>query len=178
MRNDPAECFQMLSDYLSRKRIPIVAGRFNQSGELENRAEFEGMCGIAVDHNGTPFYIYSKMFDLLTEMLLNGEVPKNMTVNFSIWHEQGIEEFLKVAHLPNVKAFVYCDKNSDPVNGWGPEEYALHGINIDTWCKAYGTDGKMNHDITCEHCTKCFNTIKDGKVVVKKKAKVIACWNH
>ena len=178
MRNDPEKCFQMLSDYLSRKRIPIMAGRFNQSGELENKAELDGMRGIAIDHNGTPFYIYSKMYDLITEALLNGEIPQNMTINFSIWHEQGIEEYLKVAHLPNVKAFVYCDKNSDPINGWGAEEYAEHGIHIQTWCKAYGMDGKMNHDITCDHCQKCFNMIKDGKPVVRKSAKVIGCWDH
>ena len=170
VRNNPELAFRQLSESLSRKRNPIVAGRLDQSGEIENETEHKGACGLAADHMDTPFYIYSKKYDVIIPALLNGDVPKNFTHLVSIWHEQGIEEYLKVAHLPNVKAFVYCDKNSDPINGWGVEEYAAHGIVIQTFCKAYGMDGKMNHKVTCDVCKKCFNR--------SKNAKVVGCWDH
>lgn len=170
IRNNPEKAFRQLSDSLTRKRNPIVAGRFDQSGEIENKAQHNGMCMVASEHKSTPFYIYSKKYGVITPALEAGTVPKNFTHLYSIWHEQGIKEFLEVANLPNVKAFVYCDKNSDPVNGWGIEEYASRGIVIQTFCKAYGTDGKMNHDITCEKCRKCFNR--------SSKAKIIGCFDH
>ena len=170
IRNNPELACEQLSGYLKRKKNPVVAARFDQSGEGENKRQFRGFASIAIDNENLPFYIYSKQFEILVEMLLNGEFPKNFTVLFSIWHEQGIKEYLKVAHLPNIKAFVYCDKNSDPINGWGVEEYEEHGIIIQTFCKAYGMDGKMNHDVTCDICKKCFNR--------SKNAKVVGCWDH
>ena len=169
MRNDPEKAFKQLSDALSRKRIPIVAGRFDQSGEIENEAQFEGQCRVAKDHPKTPFYVYTKRTEVVVPALLEGKVPKNLTVLISIWHEQGIDEFLKVAHLPNVKAFVYCDYNRNP-SGWGPEDYAKYGVFVQTFCKAYDLKGKMNHNITCELCKKCFNR--------SAKAKVIGCLDH
>lgn len=170
MRNNPDKVREQLSGSLSRKRIPVVAARYDQSGEIETEKELDVLCGIASDHKDTPFYIYTKRTEIVVPALLDGKVPENLTVLISIWHEQGIEEYLKVAHLPNVKAFVYCDKNSDPINGWGVEEYAAHGIIIQTFCKAYGMDGKMNHEVTCDVCKKCFNR--------SKNAKIVGCWDH
>ena len=170
IRNNPEKTREQLSGALSRKRVPIVAGRFDQAGEIENKRQFKVQCDIATDHKKTPFYVYTKKGAVVVPALLNGEVPQNLTVLISIWHEQGIEEYLKVAHLPNVKAFVYCDKNSDPISGWGPEEYAQRGIAVQSFCTAYDTKGKMNHNVTCEKCKKCFNR--------SAKAKVIGCWDH
>lgn len=170
IRNNPELAFQQLSNALSRKRKPVLAARFDQSGEIENNIQHTGMIGVAKDHENTPFYVYTKKSEVVIPNLLNGIVPKNFFHLISIWHEQGIEDYLSVKHLPNVKAFVYCDKNSDPINGWGPEEYAAHGLEIQTFCKAYGLDGKMNHNITCDVCKKCF--------VRKSTMKVIGCWNH
>lgn len=170
IRNDPEKVREQLSSALSRKRNPIEAGRFDQSGELENETQLKVQCDIAKDHPTIPFYTYTKNYDVVVPALLEGKVPKNLTILISIWHEQGIAEYLKVAHLPNVKAFVYCDINSDPVNGWGVEEYAKHGIVINTFCKAYGEDRKMNHSVTCDKCKKCFNR--------SAKAKVVGCYDH
>ena len=102
-------------------------------------------------------------------MLENG-APENFTTLISIWHEQGIEAYKKLEHLPNVKAFVYCDKNSDPLNGWGPAKYLAHGIDIQTFCHAYDPKGHLNHDVTCDICKKCFNRAAGCKVV--------GCWDH
>lgn len=168
IRNDPVKAFRQLSDSLSRKRNPVSACRYDQSGEIENSIQHKGMCMVADEHKDIPFYVYSKKYGVITPALEAGFVPDNFMHLYSIWHEQGIEEYLKVAHLPNVKAFVYCDINSDPVNGWGVEQYAERGIVIQTFCNAYDIKGKMNHDITCDICGKCFG----------KNVKIIGCWNH
>ena len=170
IRNNTELAFAQLSGQLSRKRKPVTAARFDQSGEIENKPQFRGMCRVADDNKNIPIYVYSKKYGIIIPALLNGEVPKNFCVLISIWHEQGIKEYLSVAHLPNVKAFVYCDKNSDPINGWGVEEYAAHGLNIQTFCMAYDTKGKMNHKVTCEKCKKCFNR--------SCNAKCVGCWDH
>ena len=171
---DPDLSFRQLSDALSRKKTPITACRYSESGEIPKgeigKVVFRYMCRTASEHPELPFYIYTKRYDVVIPALLNGEVPINLVVLFSVWHEQGAMEFLTVAHLPNVKAFVYCDKNSDPVNGWDEEEYAKIGIMIQTWCMAYKAKGKMNHDVTCDKCQKCFNH--------RNCHKVIACWDH
>lgn len=168
--NDVETAYQQLSDSMNRKKKKPVAGRYDQSGEIISALEYECMGRVAKNCPYLPFYVYTKESEIVVPRLLTGKVPENLTTLISIWHEQNIEAYLKVAHLPNVKAFVYCDKNKDPLNGWGPKEYAKHGIIIDAFCKAYGLDGKMNHNVTCDKCKKCFNR--------SKKAKVIGCWDH
>ena len=170
VRNNPELAYQQLSDSMKRKKKKPEAGRYDQSGEIISKEEIFGMSKVAIENPKMPFYVYTKKYDVIVAMLLAGLIPKNLTVLISIWHTQGIREYLKVAHLPNVKAFVYCDKNSDSINGWGEAEYAQHGIIIQTFCGAYGKNGKMNHNITCDKCRKCFNR--------SAKAKVIGCWDH
>ena len=170
VRQDPMKAYKDLSDSLSRKRKPVDAGRFDQSGEIENSLQFLGMCFVAKQHENIPFYVYTKKAEIVVPALLTGQVPKNLTVLISIWHEQNLNAYKKVCHLANVKAFVYCDSNKDPENGWSPETYAQHGLVIGTFCKAYGTDGKMDHNITCQRCRKCFNRAAS--------AKVIGTWAH
>lgn len=168
--NNPELAFRQLSDSLKRKRNKPVACRNHQSGEYIDDVEFFGMNGVAKENPRLPFYVYTKRYDIAVPALLAGFVPKNMTILISIWHEQGIKEYLSVAHLPNAKAFVYCDKNRDLKNGWGVEEYAEHGLVIQTFCAAYDLKGKMNHKVTCDKCKKCFNR--------SKNAKVVGCWDH
>lgn len=170
VRNNPEEAFRQLSEALTRKRVPVPYARLDQSGEVETDREFVAICKMARDHREIQFYIYTKKTEIVIPSLIAGIVPKNLTILISIWHDQGIADFLKVAHLPNVKAFVYCDINSDHVNGWGIEEYAKRGIYIDTFCGAYGEDRKMNHSVTCDKCKKCFNR--------SAKAKVVGCYDH
>ena len=167
-----AACAQLTKQALGRKN-PDQVYRIHQAGEIPEGdlgwKVFDEYCNFS-KAVGKTTYIYSKRHSVTIPGLLEGKVPENFTINVSIWHEQGIEEFLRVAHLPNVKAFVYMDKNTDPVNGWGFEEYLAHGILVTTTCKAYGKDGKMNHDITCSVCKKCFNRLAS--------CKVIGCWDH
>lgn len=165
MREDINKCFEDLNEQLTRKRVPFEMVRINQSGEFENEEQFDMFCTISAMHHETEFYAYTKAVEIVVPALLAGKVPENFTILISIWHEYGIEEYKKVAHLPNVKAFVYVDYNSDKENGWTLEDYAKHGINITTMCMAYDERGKMNHNITCDKCKKCFNRFESCKVV-------------
>ena len=86
-------------------------------------------------------------------------MPSNISINISIWHEYGLEAFDEFKAYPFIKAFVYDDRTFD---------YAAHGLEIETYCMAYDESGKMDHNVTCQKCTKCFN----------RSAKVIGCYAH
>lgn len=155
MRSDLMKAFSDMDMQLSRKRKPFVTVRINQSGELESMAEFIGYCDLARLHPETQFYLYTKASDYIVEPLLAGVAPDNITVLVSIWHEYGIDTYNMLKHLDNVKAFVYCD-------GY---DYSQHGLEIQTMCHAYDENGKLDHDITCDKCKKCFNRLASCKVI-------------
>lgn len=167
---DLALSFEELDGQLTRKRKKFIYVRIDQSGELISEEEYSWWCWLARKHPETHFYVYTKAFVYVMALLLADLVPENLTTLFSVWHEYGIAEYKKVAHLDNVKAFVYMDKNKDPQNGWGFEEYAAHGLEVGTMCKAYDLKGRMNHEITCDVCKKCMNRVAS--------CKVIGCWAH
>ncbi len=146
------KCFQDLDGQLNRKRVPFEQIRIDQSGEIENKEQFAMWCTLAAKHPETVFYIYTKNYDVVIPALLAGNVPENMTVLISIWHKFGVNEFEKVKNLPNVKAFVYDDNYK-------------YGFVIDTYCKAYDEHGKLDHNITCDKCKKCFNRLNNCKVI-------------
>lgn len=138
----------------AKKKPDII--RINVSGEIETIEQFKGFCEIAASIPSCNVYIYSKNYDVVIPALLNGIVPANFTVNISIWHEYGISEYNLVKHLDNVKAFVYDDHDFD---------YFAAGLIIDTYCKAYDEKGKMDHSVTCDICTKCFNRCSGCKCI-------------
>lgn len=156
MRYFKETLFNKLSKQIANARKKPIALRIHQSGELETKEEFKGWCMLAAKHPNETFYIYTKAYDIVIPALLNREVPSNLIVNISIWHKKGIKEYLLVKHLPNVKAFVYIDKK------WNIEKYAKHGIIINSMCMAY-MGGKLNHDITCDLCKKCFDNVNGHK---------------
>ena len=152
LRTCPAKVFQDLHRQLSvTRRFRVV--RINHSGDLENMQELEMWSLLATLHPDFTFYIYTKQFNLALEFIENNPLPKNFHVNFSIWHEHGVNEYFKVAHYPNVHAFVYDDG----------ETY----LTATDFCRAY-LNGKLNHAITCERCKKCY----------KPGVKVIFCKSH
>ena len=167
---DIDESFKILDKKLTRKRKKFVYVRIDQSGEMISEREVAGWAWLAERHPETTFYVYTKAFEYVLNMLLAGRIPLTMIILFSVWHEYGIKEYKLVAHLPNVKAFVYCDKNKHPDTGWGTEEYEAHGLIVQTFCPAYDGKGKMNHDMPCEKCQKCMNKLKS--------CKIIGCWDH
>ncbi len=160
MRNDIEKCYTDLYNQIKRARKPFYIIRVDQSGEIENNMQFGMFCKLAKAFPKVKFYIYTKAYDIIIPYLLNGFVPENFTVLVSVWHEYGIEEYKSVAHLENVKAFVYMD-------GF---DYAAHGLEVQTMCNAYDENGKMDHNITCDKCKKCFNRLAN--------CKVIGCYDH
>lgn len=161
MRHDINKAFEMLSKQISRAKVKPVIIRINQSGEIETLKEFLHWCDLAREHPTIKFWLYTKAFEIVENALDCNLVPDNMTVLFSIWHEYGIKNYIKYADKDNVKAFVYDDRTFD---------YSAHSINITTYCHAYDEHGKMDHNITCEKCGKCFNRIAS--------CKVIGCFDH
>lgn len=160
MREDMTGLFTVLDGQLNRaKKTPDIV-RINQSGELESRAEFIAWLTLAGDHPGTAFYLYTKAFKYIVPALEAGvKIPDNFTILFSVWHEHGQAEYKQFSSLEQIKAFVYMD-------GYN---YAADGLRIGTYCEAY-RNGKLNHDITCDKCKKCFSR--------RAGDKIIGCNNH
>lgn len=140
-----------------------ITVRLDQAGEVENEDQLFMWVELCVRHPESKLYAYTKNYEIFTENLLKGLIPENMFVLYSVWSDQGINEYKAVKHLKNVKAFVYVSKELTP------EFYASHGLIIDAWCHAYGENGKMDHNIPCSKCGQCFNV---------RKNKVIGCWDH
>ena len=156
IRYDLDKVYNDLRNQLLRARKKPVQVRIDQSGELMSHEEFLMWCELAKEFSDIAFYVYTKAYDIVIPTLLSGSVPGNLTVLISVWHEFGIREFFTVAHLNNVKAFVYDDHTFD---------YSACGLIKQTECKAYGEDGKLDHNITCEKCKKCFNRLACHKVI-------------
>ena len=152
LRTCPSKVFADLDRQLTvTKRFNIV--RINQSGDIENMQELEMWATLAMRHPSFTLYLYTKQFKLAVDFIKSNPLPKNFHINFSIWHEHGVNEYFQVASNPNVHAFVYDDG----------ETY----IPKTDMCRAY-IKGKLNHKLTCEKCRKCF----------KKGTKVIYCQSH
>lgn len=158
LRLNPVAAFNDLDVSIEKARIKPDIIRINQSGEIESKLIFTKWCELAKKYPNIKFWLYTKAYEIVIPSLLSGIVPDNMTVLVSVWHEYGLNEYNKVKHLKNVKAFVYDD-------GFN---YAGAGLEIQTYCKAYTMqDGKMslNHNITCDKCKKCFNRSATCKVI-------------
>lgn len=163
MINDMDGAFNDLKTAIetARKKPDII--RINQSGEIINKEYLENWIQLATEFPHIKFWLYTKAFSIALPFLASGIVPDNFTVLFSIWHEYGALAYKSIQHLDNVKAFVYCD-------GYG---YTKDDIAIQTYCEAYKeVNGKMrlNHNITCDKCKKCFNR--------SAACKVIGCLAH
>lgn len=141
------------------KRYDIKVYRINQSGELENEEQLAMWCRLAEAFPETCSYLYTKMYDLAEKFLKSGLVPKNLTILYSVWKDQGVKEYERVKDLPNVKAFVYDDGD----------------VRLETkiYCPAYvipeGSKRAVRRPIHCDHCRLCID---------KPTAKVIGCHDH
>lgn len=156
-REDLAKAFEQMDLQLTRKKKPFAQVRINQSGEIETTAELLGYVGLAKNHPETDFYLYTKNFDAVRETIASTTLPDNLTILISIWHEYGLTEYHEFESIPNIKAFVYMDGYK-------------YDLAIGTTCRAYDENGKLDHNITCDKCRKCFDR--------KANHKVIGCNEH
>lgn len=159
-REDLNKAFNDIDGQLTRKRYPFDVIRINQSGEIETAMELLKWILLARKHTESNFYLYTKNFEAVrTAVNSEIEIPENITILISLWHEYGIKEFKEFEKYPFIKAFAYDDMTFN---------YKEHGINIETYCHAYDENGKLDHRITCDKCKKCFN----------KTTKTIGCYAH
>lgn len=129
--------------------------RFDVAGEIETFEQFIMFLSIAYQTPDTTYYVYTKNYDVVDKYFSTGcELPDNFHLLISVWHDSGIECYLKHRHHKNVHAFVYND---------GDYDYKAHGLELleSHRCKAYDMDGTMNHEISCRKCGKCYNPKMD-----------------
>lgn len=167
MRKDPWATIKELDKQLSRKR-KIKPIRQHASGELESVDELKAWLWLANRHSNIPIYVYTKAYDIVDAVLTeyqeqNLKLPKNYFINISIWHENGLECYLKWGHLKTVRAFVYDD---------GEYDYGKEKLELKTYCPAYKKNDKgvvkLSHELTCDKCKLCFST----------KNKILGCLSH
>lgn len=158
MRENVEKAFNDIRLQLKRARKKPSAVRIHAAGELETAHELKGWIETAKMAPDIPFYIYTKAYEVLDEVLSSMDViPQNFFVNVSVWHENGIDIYNQWKHLDNIRAFVYDD-------GYDYSEL----IKMDCYCPAYDKNGKLSHELTCDRCRICF----------QKKAKVCGCYSH
>lgn len=143
-----------------QKKLDVV--RINESGELTCYEDLALWCELGKRHPETTFYLYTKNYKVVRKALINNIVPNNVWINISIWHESGIEDYLEMQEHPQIRAFVLVDDE------WTREKYYSKGIEITSMCGAYDVNGKMNHNVTCDKCKKCFGAC----------SKCTGCYEH
>ena len=161
MREKITVLFTALDEQIKRANKKPIAIRINQSGEMETREEIINWIELSRKYPNIMFFFYTKRLNILETVLNeygNENMPKNISILISVWNEYGVKEYNRMKHFDCIKAFVYDD-------GY---DYKSIGLTPDTTCKAY-ENGKLNHNITCEKCGKCFHRRKDFKVIFCKE---------
>lgn len=157
-----SELLDSLDGQLTRRKQKFDKVRINESGELTCYEDLELWCILAKRHPETVFYLYTKNYKAVRTAIQMDIVPSNMFINISIWHKQGIAEYLEFSSHPQIKAFVLVDDK------WTVNKYASHGLIITSMCGAYDERGKMNHTVTCDKCNVCMSN----------RVKVVGCFEH
>lgn len=160
MRENIDKAFNDIRLQLKRARKKPSAVRIHASGEIETAQELREWIETAALSPSIPFYIYTKAYEVLDDVLSSmdtNSMPSNFFINVSIWHENGIDMYNKWKHLDCIRAFVYDD-------GYDYGEK----LKINCYCPAYDKSGKLKHDLTCDKCEICF----------QKRAKVCGCYSH
>lgn len=167
MRENCEAAFEALNGQLKRART-LKTVRIHASGELESVEELQGWFSLAAKHPNRKFYVYTKAYDIVDKVLLlmkakNQQLPANLFINISIWHEHGIDFYNKWKHLQTIRAYAFDDETFD---------YEAHGLKINGKCPAYRKNEKgkvkLSHELTCDKCGLCF----------QEKVKALTCLSH
>lgn len=131
------------------KEIESEMFRFDVSGEIESFNQLIMFLSVAYQNPEKTFYVYTKNYDVVDKYFKTGcELPDNFHILISIWHESGIACYLRHRHHKNIHCFVYQD-------GFDYDQYGIELLEKNR-CFAYDENGKMNHNITCIKCRKCW----------------------
>lgn len=144
------ELLLSLDKQLTRKKKKFEIVRINESGEFTCYEDLAMWCELSRRHPETIFYVYTKNYAAVRKALINNIVPSNFFINISIWHQLGIKDYMEMKDHPQIRAFVLVDKE------WTRKRYAMEGLEITSMCGAYKENGKLNHNVTCDKCKKCF----------------------
>ena len=132
--------------------------RINEAGELTCKEDLLFWCELSKRHPEFQFYLYTKNLKAAKYCAEEDMISNNLFINLSIWHKFGIKEYLDLAWHPQIRAYVYVDRE------WTIDRYEKEGLHIQSMCGAYDIHGKMNHNITCDkcgnkHCCSHFNKV-------------------
>lgn len=161
MRNDINKAFDDINKQVTRARKKPDAIRIHSSGEFESVMEIIMWDKTARANPGTPFYVYTKAYDLVDAYFFylainNTDMPQNFWMNISVWHDIGIDCYNRHKNCRQIRAFVYDDG------------YDYGDFKFDCHCPAYKENGKMDHAKTCSACKICYQS----------KCKICACHDH
>ena len=90
MRENIEKAFNDIRLQLKRAKKKPSAVRIHAAGEIETAQELREWIETATITPGIPFYIYTKAYEVLDQVLSTMDVrliPKNFFINVSIWHE-------------------------------------------------------------------------------------------
>lgn len=151
-----------LDGQLTRMKKKLEVVRINESGEFTCYEDLALWCELGKRHPETIFYVYTKNYTAVRKALDNKIIPSNLFINISIWHQLGISAYLEMKDSSQIRAFCLVDDE------WTKEKYRSKGIDISSMCMAYDENGKMNHNVTCDKCKKCFSVTN----------KCVGCYEH
>ena len=158
----PDKLLESLDNQLKRMKNKLGIVRINESGELTSYKDLKLWAELSNRHPETIFYLYTKNYKVIKKAVNNGIIPNNLFINISIWHKSGIKEYMEMKDHSQIRAFVLVD------NEWTKEKYLSYGLDITSMCGAYNKEGKMNHEVTCDKCKKCFSRV----------SKCTGCYEH
>lgn len=142
-KENPKKMFEELGDFLDREMVAAV--RYHAMGEIPSIEYLDLMFDIAEKYPNVQFYTYTKRFEWLEEVCDRRELPNNLCINVSIWHNN----YDNPHHFPE---FIYDD---------GTDKELAKLVH----CPAVDKNGNET-GITCAQCRRCIYAKKGNRTAV------------
>lgn len=139
----PDQFFIDIQTFLDRSLVCAI--RFHSFGEIPSFEYLLKMIEIANNNPFVRFYTYTKRYEWLEQVLKEQELPQNLVINVSIWHNNYSNPY-------NLPEFIY-DDHTDP---------SLENI---PHCPAVDKNGHET-GVTCAMCKRCIFATKGQKTAV------------
>lgn len=139
----PDHFFNDIQSFLNRNMISAI--RFHSFGEIPSFEYLLKMIELANNNPFVRFYTYTKRYEWLEQVLKEQDLPQNLVINVSIWHNNYNNPY-------NLPEFIY-DDHTDP---------SLENI---PHCPAVDKNGHET-GVTCSSCKRCLFATKGQKTAV------------
>lgn len=139
----PDHFFNDIQLFLNRSMVSAI--RFHSFGEIPSFEYLLKMIELANNNPFVRFYTYTKRYEWLEQVLKEQDLPQNLVINVSIWHNNYNNYY-------NLPEFIY-DDHTDP-----SLENIPHCPAVD---KNWHETG-----VTCSSCKRCLFAIKGQKTAV------------